>query len=226
MTSNTNKRELLRILIVDDSELARNGLKYTFKTAISAYRFKVDEAESGEDAIEKVKRRNYDLVFMDYQLKNMNGGEAVKIMLARKPELKILAISVHDGPSYIRHMIEAGAKGYVLKNIEQKELMIAIKMVMENKIYYSKDAYAQLAQNHTPLKRTLKTFTPFGLTKRELEILGMVAMGLTNERIAEKLNIGKRTVETHRERIMNKTHVKNTAGLIKIVYELNLITHF
>jgi DNA-binding NarL/FixJ family response regulator len=215
------EREKLNLLIIDDYHLIRDGLKSMLQTNTS-FEFIFDESESGKDALNKIKHKNYDLILMDFQLPDMNGKELTESILLYKPEMKILALSNFTEADYITSMIEAGAKGYILKNIEPYELIHAIKTTLNNKIYYSNSVALTLIENERASQKQ-KNGKHHNLTKREIEILRLIAQEMTNDEIARTLSIGKRTVDSHRQNLINKLNVKNSVGLIKIAYELKLI---
>jgi DNA-binding NarL/FixJ family response regulator len=215
------EREKLNLLIIDDYHLIRDGLKSMLQTNAS-FEFIFDESESGKDALNKIKHKNYDLILMDFQLPDMNGKELTESILLYKPDMKILALSNFTEADYITSMIEAGAKGYILKNIEPYELIHAIKTTLNNKIYYSNSVALTLIENERASQKQ-KNGKHHNLTRREIEILRLIAQELTNDEIAKTLSIGKRTVDSHRQNLINKLNVKNSVGLIKIAYELKLI---
>lgn len=214
---------VLQLLIVDDHKMIRDGLKVMLASFKKTICFTVEEAETGEEAIKKIGKKDFQLVFMDYHMPGLSGAEAIIRMLRFKPDLKILGLSNYDELVYVQSMIDAGAKGYVLKNIEPAQLLTAIKTVLQNKMYYSNEVAMKMIEAFK--KETVKTlWNKEGLTRREIEILKMIAMEMTNEKIAEKLSIGKRTVDSHRQNLLNKLHATNTVGLIKAAYKMNLIS--
>ncbi len=139
-----------------------------------------------------------------------------------KPDTKFLALSNYDELAYIESMIAAGASGYILKNIEPLQLLNAIKTVLENKNFYSNEVAIKLIEGSRKpeLKASLNNNK---LTKREIEVLKLIAMEYTNEEIAKQLSVGKRTIDTHRQNLLQKLHAKNTVGLTKAAYALNLV---
>jgi len=214
---------VLQLLIVDDHKMIRDGLKVMLTSFKKTICFTVEEAETGEEAIKKIGKKDFQLVFMDYHMPGLSGAEAIIRMLRFKPGLKILGLSNYDELIHVQSMIDAGAKGYVLKNIEPAQLLTAIKTVLQNKMYYSNEVAMKMIEAFK--KETVKTlWNKEGLTRREIEILKMIAMEMTNEKIAEKLSIGKRTVDSHRQNLLNKLHATNTVGLIKAAYKMNLIS--
>jgi DNA-binding NarL/FixJ family response regulator len=212
----------ISLLIVDDHQMVRDGIKVMLESQQGYYRFDITESDSGEDAINKVLRKNFDSIIVDYQMPGISGAETVRSIMMYRPESKILALSNYDELSYISNMLNAGAKGYVLKNIEPSQLLLAIQNILEDRPYYSNEVAVKLLDAE---RNNIRTGTPesYGLTKRELEILKRIALEMTNDEIASDLKIAKRTVDSHRQNLLNKLHVKNTVGLIKAAYEFKLI---
>ena len=218
----------IKILIVDDHKMIRDGIRSMLESQEKKYKFIVEEAENGEEGVEKTKRAQYDIVIMDYQLPILNGVEATKAALLNNPDLKILALSNYDEYMYIDNMMKTGAKGFVLKNIGPEEFINAIETVLSGKNYYSNDVAVKLISfdhNNVQVARLVRQKRDKAdmLSKRELEILKFIASEFTNEEIATRLFISKRTVDTHRQNLMKKLNVKNTAGLVKYAYELKIL---
>lgn len=212
----------INLLIVDDHQMVRDGIKVMLQSRKDNIHFNIDEAENGAEAIKKVARKNFDVILMDYQMPDMSGAQTAESILKYQPKTKILALSNYDELSYIEKMIASGAKGYVLKNIEPSTLMNAVRTILDNKTYYSNEVATKLidAVNKKNLNQVLDKH---GLTKREQEVLRMIAAEMTNDEIAERLGVGKRTVDTHRQNLLNKLHARNTVGLIKAAYRLELL---
>lgn len=217
-----NHSQTIQTLIVDDHKMIRDGLKLMLSSLKKLIHFHIEEAESGEQALIKVNRKDFDIIIVDYRLPGISGAETSRQILCYKPLTKILALSNYDELPYIQKMIDAGVKGYVLKNIEPSQMLSAIKTVLEGKTYYSNEVALKLIDTakEDVVKKNLEAQK---LTKREIEILRMIAMEMTNEEIAVKLYVGKRTVDTHRQNLLNKLHAKNTVGLVKAAYQLKLI---
>jgi DNA-binding NarL/FixJ family response regulator len=212
--------ETIRLLIVDDHQLIRDGIRVMLESQDKTYSFVITEAENGEDAVKKILQKNYDIVLIDYQLPKMSGPETVKQIMLYKPNTKILALSNYDEVTYINNMIKAGAKGYILKNVEPAELLIAIKTILNNKKYYSNEVALKLIENEN---KEPNDHDNFGLTKKELAILKMITQEMNNDDIAKTLHVAKSTVDSHRQHILHKLNVKNTAGMVKAAYLLKLI---
>jgi DNA-binding NarL/FixJ family response regulator len=214
------KLETIRLLIVDDHKMIRDGIRVMLESQNKIYSFLITEADNGEDAVKKILQKKYDIVLIDYQLPGMTGPETVKQITFYKPNTKILALSNYDEVTYINNMIIAGAKGYILKNVEPGELLKAIKTILNNKKYYSNEVAVKLIENEKTLPINRDNL---GLSKSELVILKMIAQEMNNEEIANSLNVAKRTVDSHRQNILHKLNAKNTAGLVKAAYMLKLI---
>jgi len=214
--------DVVNLLIVDDHKMIRDGIHVMLSSLKKFYQFKITEAESGEEAIHIISRKDFDIVIIDYRLPGMTGVQTVEEIMRYKPGIRMLALSNYDELAYIESMIAAGAKGYILKNIEPSQLLNAIRTLMEDKVYYSNEVAIKLIEGHK--KKTVhSSFTRNRLTKREIEVLKLIAMEMTNEEIARELSVGKRTVDTHRQNLLMKLQVKNTVGLTKAAYALNLV---
>ena len=212
----------ISLLIVDDHQMVRDGIRVMLESKESFFLFEIDEAENGEIAIRKILKKDYDIVLIDYQLPGMSGSETLQQIRLYKKEMKVLALSNYDEISHIKSMLNEGVNGYILKNIEPTQLINAIQSVLAGVPYYSNEVAIKLIESAKNSDKTL-VLEKNGLTKRELEILKMIALEMTNDEIAKSLFISKRTVDTHRQNLLNKLSVKNTAGLIKAAYEFNLL---
>ena len=210
----------IKILIVDDHQMIRDGVRTMLESQIDNYKFIITEASSGEEALVKVQKTDFDMILMDYQLPKMNGAETVYHILIYKPESRILALSNYDEYKYVKNIIDAGAKGYILKNIGPSELVTAIDTIMAGKFYYANDIAVKLINKTGDEERTIKNIR---ITKREIEVLKLIAGEMSNKEIAQQLNIEKRTVDAHRQNLLNKLSAKNTVSLVKLAYEYKLI---
>jgi DNA-binding NarL/FixJ family response regulator len=216
---NKDKR-IVKLLIVDDHQMVRDGIRVMLESQNNILSFIITEAENGEDAIKYVLKNKYDIVLIDYQLPKMSGMETVERILLYKPATKILALSNYDELTYINNMLKAGVSGYILKNIEPVELISAIKTILDDRIFYSNEVAIKLIESR---KRIDASIDNLSLTKRELEILKLIAQEKTNDEMSSLLFIAKRTVDSHRQNLLRKLGVKNTAGLIKSAIEMKII---
>lgn len=214
--------KIIRLLIIDDHQMVRDGIRVMLESREDFLRFEIDEAETGEMAIRKMLKKNFDIILIDYQLPGMTGTETLQKIRLYKKDIKVLALSNYDELSYVKSMVDEGANGYILKNIEPFQLIQAIQSVQAGTPYYSNEVALKLIDSAKNLDKSINVHES-GLTKRELEILKMIAREMTNDEIATALFISKRTVDTHRQNVLNKLNVKNTAGLIKAAYAFNLL---
>ena len=215
-------QEIISLLIVDDHQMIRDGIRVMLESLDSRYHFNITETENGEDAVKKVMHHHFDIVLIDYQLPGMSGVQTIEKILTVRPHARVLALSNYDEVTYINNMMQSGAKGYVLKNIEPAELLNAIKTILSGKPFYSNEVAVKLIENEKK-SPGIKVLNTHGLTKMQLVVLKMIAQEMNNEEIAASLNIAKRTVDTHRQNLLMKLNVKNTAGLVKAAYQLKLI---
>lgn len=226
MTLNEPLVKSINLLITDDHQMVRDGIRVMLESQENHFHFNITEAYSGEDAIKYVLQKEFDIILMDYNMPGMNGAETVKQILFYRPNSKILALSNFDELSYINNMLAAGANGYVLKNMDPGQLIVAIKTILDDKAFYSNEVAVKLIEAHREPVAEVKyrEVDDYGITKREMEVLSMIAMEMTNDEISAALAIGKRTVDSHRQNLLNKLHAKNTVGLLKAAYSLKLIT--
>ncbi|MDA3892592.1 MAG: response regulator transcription factor [Salinivirgaceae bacterium] len=202
-------RNDLKIYIVDDHSLFREGLKFLLGN--SEYISEIKEAENGRIFLNNIETFKPDVVLMDIEMPEMNGIEATKEALKLMPFLKIIALSMYSDENFYTEMIEAGAKGFLIKNSQFSDVQTAIIEVFNDRNYFSPEILSSIV---TSLNRKSEQPESNELTKRELEILINICMGLSNAEIAEQLFISKRTVDKHRENILFKTQSKNTAELV------------
>jgi len=214
--------KIIRLLIVDDHQMVRDGIRVMLESKENFLRFEIDEAENGEIAVGKILKKDFDIILIDYQLPGINGKETLQEIRLYKKEIKVLALSNYDEFSYVKSMITEGANGYILKNIEPAELIRAIEAVLAGKEYYSNEVSLKLLEDARNADKSA-SLNKSGLSKRELEVLKLIALEKTNDEVAKLLFISKRTVDTHRQNLLKKLQVKNTAGLIKAAYAFDLL---
>jgi DNA-binding NarL/FixJ family response regulator len=214
----------IKILIVDDHPMIRHGIKSLLN---DVDKFDVaDEAGNGDEALQKLSEQQFDLVIMDIKMPEKNGIEATEEIVKKYPDVKVLAISMYDEQRYIVKMLQAGALGYVLKNTGKQELMTAVETVMAGESYFSQEVSSIMMSQFMTRKVTNPTENSkldITLTRRETEIIRLIAEELTNSEIADRLGISPRTVDTHRRNLLQKLDVKNTAGLVKYAIQHNIL---
>jgi len=198
----------IHILLVDDHPLVRDGLRARLE-AVAHFEV-VAEAGGAEEALEQARLHPIDLVLMDINMRGCNGIEATARFRAAHPGIAVLILSMHDKLEYVSQAIQAGARGYVLKDAPGKDIVLAIDTVMSGGIYYSAALAGQLARPPNPEGQ---------LTAREHEVLQHLAAGESNKLIARALDLSVRTVETHRFNIKRKLGIEGQAELIKYAVE-------
>ena len=213
--------EVIRILIVDDHHLVRDGLRQMLLSFKKELAVQVAEAPSGEKALQYLGREDVELLIIDYRLDGMNGAETIERVLRFKPGIKILAISNYNEYAVIAAMMDAGSLGYVLKSIQPLELLTAVKTVLQGRKYYCNEA-ALVMIAAAEDNETTKKLASYNVSARELEILLLIGQGMTNAEIARQLFVTRRTVDTHRQNLLKKMKVKNTAALIRLAGEMKL----
>ncbi|GET24372.1 response regulator transcription factor [Prolixibacter sp. NT017] len=197
------------IYLVDDHPLFRQGLKLLLSNL--DYIANIYEANNGEEFIGGLKEAPVDIALLDIEMPVMNGIEAAKRAREIQPSIKILALSMYSDKNYYLSMIDAGACGFLLKNSNFDEVEKAITDVCNDKSYISIEILNDILKY--PDKTSFNVFDS-ELTERETEVLLLICKGLTNNEIADKLVLSKRTVDKHRENLLLKTQSKNTANLV------------
>ena len=220
---------LCRIILVDDHALFRSGLRGLLDR-LDGYSV-VGEAGDGAEFLNMLSSVEADVVFMDISMPVMNGAEATERALEMRPGLKIITLSMFGDENYYARMVDAGACGFLLKDSDIDEVTTAIEAVMRGESYFSPALQSSLggltagaaAEFTAADADEVKADSPDGLSSREIEILAGVCRGLSNQEIADELFISKRTVDTHRANIMEKTGCKNTAALVLYAISRRLI---
>ncbi|MBN2666594.1 MAG: response regulator transcription factor [Bacteroidales bacterium] len=210
--------EKIRIIITDDHQLFRNGLKIL----LNAFpEFEVTgEASNGEEFLKLIRDTCADVALMDINMPEMDGIEATRKALKICPEINIIALSMYGEEEYYYKMVDAGAKGFVLKDSDISEVKEAILTVNNGGSFFSQELLYHVIQK---IKHRENESKSANLSKREKEILLKICEGLSNQEIAENLFISKRTVDKHRANLLGKTNSKNTASLILFAIRHKLI---
>ncbi len=203
----------IRLLLVDDHPVVRLGIRaYLHGTGRVEV---VGEAGDGQEAVSLALKLHPDVVFMDTFMPRMNGLVAAKLLSQEAREIKVLMHSVHDGREYIFQILRSGALGYVPQNAPMEEILQAIEQVHAGNPYFNSDAARAAFEEHSRNVREHANQINSALSCRELEVLSKIAGGGSTRDIAAELGIGVRTVETHRERIMQKLQIHSIAGLTR-----------
>jgi DNA-binding NarL/FixJ family response regulator len=212
-----------RIVLAEDHTILREGVRSLLSSSPDLEI--VGEAEDGREAIRCVEKLKPDLVLMDLSMPRMNGMEAVIEIKRRASETKILVLTVHKTEEYILATLQAGADGYLLKDSTHAELLIAVKYVLGGKTYISPGISDKVLEGYLQDRKTLKKRSAWDtLTKREREILKLIAEGYKNKEIAGDLCISIKTVEKHRANLMEKLDLHNVQALTVYAMERGLVS--
>lgn len=212
----------LNILIADDHEVMRDGIMMTLDQSDLADN--LYEAENGLEAFSRCKEHeDIDIILLDINMPDMDGIETTKKIKDHFPDIEIIALSMHDDEDSIRDMLKAGVSGYVLKSAGKADIIQAIEKVSCGDPFYSQDVTLNLIEKKSGGVGSELSEHSTELTEREIEILRLIVDEYTNQEIADRLYVSKRTVDTHRTNMLKKTDSKNTAGLVRYAIKNDLI---
>jgi DNA-binding NarL/FixJ family response regulator len=217
---------MIRIFLVDDHAVLRTGLRALLADQPSLQ--VVGEAGNGLELLSQLPTTPTDVVLLDLNMPGMGGLETCQRLRAEYPDVIVLVLSMLDNEEYVNQMLDAGALGYVLKNAGLDEIVHALHNVAAGRAYLCTElgirAIRSMRELATGRKPAAMPTGTVALTARETEVLQLIAQGSTNGEIAEKLFTSKRTIETHRQNIISKTKMKNTASLIRFAVSEGLVS--
>ena len=217
------KIKKIQVMIVDDHKMFVEGVQAIFSGSKDIEIVKA--IYDGKDVIEALDRnKNIQLILLDINLPNINGLELTKLIKKKYPDVRILVLSMYNNAEYIKEVLKEGASGYILKNTDHEELASAIHSVSQGQQYYSQPV-TQTMMNSFAKKNSGSNMDimQVKISKREKEILGLIIKEHTAQEIANMLFISLHTVETHRSNLMSKLGVRNSAGLVRVALENNLV---
>jgi DNA-binding NarL/FixJ family response regulator len=203
----------IKILIVDDHKIIRDGISSLLDDQPEY--IVVAEASNGREALEVLSTTKVDIAIIDINMPEMNGIDCTQQITEKYDGIRVIALTMHSEEIYLTKMIEAGAVGYILKNLGKKELLNALTAVVEGKHYYSPEITLAVIKELTSPRKTKEEEQKVELTGRELEVLELIVQEFSNKEIASKLSISVRTVDAHRRNLLEKTGARNSAGLVK-----------
>ena len=209
---------MIRVLVVDDHAVVRSGLRRVLDAADDIET--VGEAATAERAIFEAMEHKPDVVLMDVTMPGGSGVDALPALLQSVPDTRVLMLSMHDDPAYVRAAFEAGASGYVLKEAADSEVVSAVRAVASGESYVHPALGAKLVAAESEERRRAEADP---LSEREREVLRLLALGHTNQEIAGMLYISVRTAETHRAHIMQKLRLTSRAELVRYALDAGLI---
>jgi len=204
----------IKIILADDHEIFRDGFKAMLKKQPSVEL--VAEAANGEELLELTRKLHPDVIVTDIKMPKLDGLQATRIISQEFPKIGIIALSMIDEENLIIDMMEAGAKGYLLKNAHKTEIIEAIKAVNNGNIYYCHGASTKLTRliaKNQKIAFTKKESQPV-LTQKEIDVIQCICEEMTNKEIADRFSLSIRTIEGYREKIQEKIGARNSAGIV------------
>jgi len=214
--------KMIKVLLADDHQIVREGLRFLLEAAGNIQ--VVSEAENGRKAVELAKEVRPDIILMDIAMPNLNGLEAARQILQSMPESRIVILSAHDDDAYLENAVNLGVAGFLIKQTSANILTKAIREIALGKTFFS-PAFAKRLAQYEKVKgmATSQKRHDANLTSREIEVLQLVAEGMANKQTASELNISIKTVEKHRQALMDKLHIHDTAGLTRYAIAAGII---
>jgi two-component system response regulator NreC len=209
----------IKVMLVDDHQIILDGIKSLLENTPDIQ--VVATANDGNEALDALKLLSVDVILMDVDMPKLNGIDATRQINTTFKDVKVIMLTMHSEGAMIKSLIEIGAHGYILKNSTKEELLEAIYKVARGEKYFSPEVTMSLLNPEKEKSKTVGIQIDF--TQREIEIVQLLADGLTNKEIGDKLFISHRTVDTHRTNIMKKVGVNNIAGLISFAIKNGLV---
>ena len=211
--------EPIRILLVDDHRLILDGIQGLLKEMAGMEC--VGTCANGVEALAAVEHLAMDVVLMDIDMPVLDGIAALERIKRDKPQLKVIMLSMHDEPAMVQRVLEMGADGYLVKNCDRAELMLAIRNVHGGQRHFASALVEGLLEHRQ--ERAAQSELIRDLSEREVEVLAALAEGLGNKEIGDRLFISPRTVDTHRTNLMKKLDIHNVAGLVRVAMKAGLV---
>lgn len=213
----------IQVMVVDDHKMFVEGVQAIFSD--SSHIQVVKTVHDGNEVMKSIENTpNLDIILLDINLPNINGLELTKLISKKYPAIKILILSMYNNAEYIKEVLKEGASGYVLKNTDHEELLNAIQSVFAGNQFYSQSVTQTMINSFAKKSQRNNTdILQVKISKREKEILSLIIKEHTAQEIANMLFISLHTVETHRSNLMSKLGVRNSAGLVRVALENNLV---
>ncbi|MFB6257393.1 MAG: response regulator [Flavobacteriales bacterium] len=218
---------MIRLLLADDHKIVRNGIKALMVKAEDIE--VVEECSSGREVVQALENgADLDVIAMDLSMPDMDGIEATERIMELDPDAKVIGLSMHNEEIFISKILNAGARGYILKNANEEDLIQGVRTIYSGSSYFGEGVTEIMMSKYMKGKGSSREGSPYlikaeDLTEREKEVLCLIAEERTNAEIAEKLFISKRTVDSHRKHLLEKTGAKNTAGLVRFAMDHNIL---
>lgn len=215
-------KDIYKVFIVDDHKIFREGLVFMI-SKIKKFEV-VGEASNGKDLLKMIDDLDIDIIIMDISMPEIDGIEATAKVLEKKPDIKVIALTMFSDEEYYYKMIQAGVSGYLLKESGKEELAAALNTVVTGEKYFSQKVLHNIIVNMNNVKTFKKNITEeTKLTKRESEILTLICQGLSNQEISDRLCLSLRTIEGHKSNLLSKTGVRNSISLVMYAMKHRLV---
>lgn len=214
------ERRRIKVLVVDDHPVVRRGITVAL-SRVAGFEV-VGEAGDGDEAIQAARDHSPDVVLLDIDLPGRNGLSVAEVLRNELPDIKVVILSMFTTEGYVMQALKSGVQGCLPKDSSMDEVARAVQSVSDGDVYFS-EGVARMALGRM-VRNGQSTPSPEDLTQREREVLVQIAEGLSNKEIASALNLGVRTVETHRDRLMRKLGIHSVAGLTKFAIRHGLST--
>ncbi len=213
---------MTRVLLADDHKILRQGLRTLLEQEEDIHI--VGEADNGRSSVKLAGELRPDVIIMDVAMPDLNGIDATRRITEAEPRARVLALSMHSDGRYVRGMLQAGARGYILKDCAAEELTRAIRVVMAGQVYVSPGVTGAIVDDYVRQLSVTRIDQPATLTRREREVLQLLAEGGTTANIAADLHLSVKTIETHRKHIMDKLGLRSIAELTKYAIREGITT--
>jgi two-component system, NarL family, response regulator NreC len=215
------KNSKIRVLIADDHAILRSGLRMLIEAQPDMT--VVAEAENGNEAIRLARETSPAVVILDVTMPEKGGLHAIRDILKHNPAVRILLLTMHEEPAFLRTALAAGASGYVLKKSVDADLLSAIRAVSKGRVYVDSELATALVVQAVPERARGEDQPSEVLSKRELQVLKLVAEGFSSREISQQIFIGTKTVETYRGRFAEKLGLKSRADIVRYALEIGLL---
>ena len=211
----------IKVMLVDDHQVVRKGLKALIEKEDMIVA--VCEASSGQETLNLIPIERPNLIVSDMTMEGMSGVDLTRAVKDKYPEIGVLILSMHNDEEYIMDALNAGAMGYLTKDAPTDEILSAIANISNGKMHYCSSLTDILARQIIRKNKQENTVESKRITEREIEVLQLIIKGFSNKEIADKLIVSKRTVDNHRFNLMKKLSANNTADIVRIAYENDLV---
>lgn len=211
----------ITLAIVDDHVLVRNGFASLLKEQDSIE--VIIEASNGLELLEQLVHKQPDIILLDIEMPVMNGTQTAEILKEKYPQIKVMILTMYKDDYHLLQLMERGAKGFLQKEVSPETLLFAIQEVHKNGYYFDKHISTALAKKIASAAHSMHAGHPEHLSEKEVEIIRLICEEYSNKEIAEKLFLSHRTIDTYREKIMQKIGAKNTAGVVMYAVRNDLI---